>query len=66
MYFFRCDDALQKNKHLITPDQKEYQLELERNFISHREKLQPLISSTMAVTKRSKHRRYQLLQLHYC
>ena len=30
--FHRCDRALQKNKQLITPDQKEYQRELEKNY----------------------------------
>ena len=41
---FRCDDALKKNKKLITPDQKEYQKELEKNYNKFEEQLSPLFS----------------------
>lgn len=43
--FFRCGDALQKNKHLIQQDQRAYQKELERNYIKLTEKLEPLLKN---------------------
>ena len=43
--FFRCGDALQKNKHLITLDQRAYQKELERNYTKLTEKLEPLLKN---------------------
>ena len=42
---FRCGDALQKNKHLITVDQRAYQKELERNYSKLTEKLEPLLKN---------------------
>uniref|UniRef100_A0A8C5LQ60 Dedicator of cytokinesis 6 n=1 Tax=Leptobrachium leishanense TaxID=445787 RepID=A0A8C5LQ60_9ANUR len=39
-----CEDALRKNKSLIGPDQREYQRELERNYLRLREALSPLTS----------------------
>ncbi|XP_071850435.1 dedicator of cytokinesis protein 7-like isoform X2 [Apostichopus japonicus] len=39
----RCGDALRKNKALITPEQKEYQRELERNYHRFTDRLIPLI-----------------------
>lgn len=39
----RCHDALKKNKNLILPDQKDYQKELERNYLRFTERLAPLI-----------------------
>lgn len=42
--FFRCHDALKKNKNLILPDQKDYQKELERNYLRFTERLAPLIT----------------------
>lgn len=44
MIFFRCYDALKKNKNLIGPDQKDYQRELDKNYKRLEEKLQPLIN----------------------
>lgn len=41
---YRCHDALKKNKTLILPDQKDYQKELERNYIRFTERLAPLIT----------------------
>ncbi|XP_015776632.1 PREDICTED: dedicator of cytokinesis protein 7-like [Acropora digitifera] len=41
----RCGDALQKNKHLITLDQRAYQKELERNYTKLTEKLEPLLKN---------------------
>lgn len=43
--FFRCQDALKKNKNLIGSDQRDYQRELERNYKRFTEKLQPLVNS---------------------
>ena len=42
---FRCGDALQKNKHLITVDQRAYQKELERNYTKLTEQLEPLLKN---------------------
>ncbi|CAH2273031.1 Hypothetical predicted protein [Pelobates cultripes] len=39
-----CEDALRKNKSLIGADQREYQRELERNYLRLREALNPLTS----------------------
>ena len=41
----RCGDALRKNKNLITPDQREYQRELERNYHRFTDRLMPLITN---------------------
>ncbi|XP_055884538.1 dedicator of cytokinesis protein 7-like isoform X6 [Biomphalaria glabrata] len=49
----KCGDALLKNKSLITPEQKEYQRELERNYHSFREKISPMIST--ALLRKSRH-----------
>lgn len=46
MKSFRCHDALKKNKGLILPDQKDYQRELERNYVRFTERLTPLITIT--------------------
>lgn len=43
-HFVRCHDALKKNKNLILPDQKDYQKELERNYLRFTERLAPLIT----------------------
>lgn len=42
--FFRCHDALKKNKTLIGPDQKDYQRELDRNYKRLVDKLHPLVN----------------------
>ncbi|RUS71322.1 hypothetical protein EGW08_020919, partial [Elysia chlorotica] len=42
----KCGDALQKNK-LLMPEQKEYQRELERKYHTFREKISPMISTTV-------------------
>lgn len=44
MTHFRCHDALKKNKNLILADQKDYQKELERNYLRFTERLAPLIA----------------------
>jgi len=41
----RCDEALSKNKKLISEDQRAYQKELERNYHQFVEKLEPLLKS---------------------
>ncbi|XP_073227641.1 dedicator of cytokinesis protein 7-like isoform X3 [Porites lutea] len=41
----RCGDALQRNKHLITVDQRAYQKELERNHTKLTEQLEPLLKN---------------------
>ncbi|BFY99508.1 hypothetical protein BsWGS_02548 [Bradybaena similaris] len=50
----KCGDALQKNKALITHEQKEYQRELERNYHTFRDKISPMISTT-TLRKPSRH-----------
>lgn len=40
---FRCGEAVEKNKHLITSDQKEYQQELKKNYNRLRESLRPML-----------------------
>ncbi|XP_052826042.1 dedicator of cytokinesis protein 7 isoform X2 [Octopus bimaculoides] len=52
----RCLDALQRNKTLITVEQKEYQKEMERTFHNIRDKLYPLICSSTVTLKRAKHK----------
>ncbi|XP_078252208.1 dedicator of cytokinesis protein 8 isoform X2 [Rhinoraja longicauda] len=42
-FIMRCGDAVEKNKHLITPDQKEYQQELKKNYNKLKENLRPMI-----------------------
>uniref|UniRef100_A0A8C8STH9 Dedicator of cytokinesis 8 n=1 Tax=Pelusios castaneus TaxID=367368 RepID=A0A8C8STH9_9SAUR len=39
----RCGEAVEKNKRLITADQKEYQLELKKNYNKLKENLRPMI-----------------------
>ena len=38
----RCAEGLEKNKELISDNQREYQRELERNFVDFRKKLEPI------------------------
>uniref|UniRef100_A0A8C3URS3 Dedicator of cytokinesis 8 n=1 Tax=Catharus ustulatus TaxID=91951 RepID=A0A8C3URS3_CATUS len=42
-FIMRCGEALEKNKHLITADQREYHQELKRNYIKLKENLRPMI-----------------------
>ncbi|CRL07174.1 CLUMA_CG020162, isoform A [Clunio marinus] len=42
----KCNDALKKNKNLISNDQRDYQKELERNYLKFTERLNPLINIT--------------------
>uniref|UniRef100_A0A3P8VXJ3 Dedicator of cytokinesis 8 n=1 Tax=Cynoglossus semilaevis TaxID=244447 RepID=A0A3P8VXJ3_CYNSE len=42
-FIMRCGEAVEKNKHLITLDQKEYQLELKKNYNRLRESLRPML-----------------------
>ncbi|XP_064626372.1 dedicator of cytokinesis protein 7-like isoform X5 [Lineus longissimus] len=53
----KCSIALQRNKEMIGSNQREYQRELERNYNSVKEKLQPMIASSVAMQtlKRGKH-----------
>ncbi|KAI0241313.1 Dedicator of cytokinesis protein 7 [Lamellibrachia satsuma] len=57
----KCSDALHRNRSLISADQKEYQHELERNYHRIKEKLHPMISSSVAQslngTTKKKHKR---------
>lgn len=39
----RCGEAVEKNKRLITADQREYQLELRKNYGKLKENLRPMI-----------------------
>ncbi len=52
-FFFRCEDALKKNRKLITTDQKEYQNELEKNYRHFEDYLSPLFSLNHAGPARS-------------
>ncbi|XP_039614776.1 dedicator of cytokinesis protein 8 isoform X1 [Polypterus senegalus] len=42
-FIMRCGEAVEKNKHLITADQKEYQQELKKNYGKLKENLRPMI-----------------------
>ncbi|XP_049572632.1 dedicator of cytokinesis protein 8 [Syngnathus scovelli] len=42
-FIMRCGEAVEKNKHLITSDQKEYQQELKNNYNRLRENLRPML-----------------------
>nr|XP_046243653.1 dedicator of cytokinesis protein 8 isoform X2 [Scatophagus argus] len=42
-FIMRCGEAVEKNKHLITVDQKEYQQELKKNYNRLRESLRPML-----------------------
>ncbi|XP_050527569.1 dedicator of cytokinesis protein 7 [Daktulosphaira vitifoliae] len=42
----KCADALEKNRGLIGPDQRQYQQELERNYTRFSEQLAPLLISS--------------------
>ncbi|MGH0188419.1 UNVERIFIED_CONTAM: hypothetical protein FKN15_029520 [Acipenser sinensis] len=39
----RCGEAVEKNKHLIASDQREYQQELKKNYIKLKENLRPML-----------------------
>eukprot|EP00095_Tigriopus_kingsejongensis_P000113 snap_masked-scaffold265_size231475-processed-gene-1.10 protein:Tk00113 transcript:snap_masked-scaffold265_size231475-processed-gene-1.10-mRNA-1 annotation:"dedicator of cytokinesis protein 7-like isoform x2" len=41
----KCEDALKRNRKLITSDQKEYQKELEKNYLHLHQSLAPLFST---------------------
>uniref|UniRef100_A0A8C6PNT8 Dedicator of cytokinesis 8 n=1 Tax=Nothobranchius furzeri TaxID=105023 RepID=A0A8C6PNT8_NOTFU len=42
-FIMRCGEAVEKNKHLIASDQKEYQHELKKNYNRLRESLRPML-----------------------
>ncbi|NXG40960.1 DOCK8 protein, partial [Psilopogon haemacephalus] len=42
-FIMRCGEAVEKNKRLITADQREYQLELRKNYGKLKENLRPMI-----------------------
>ncbi|XP_053859197.1 dedicator of cytokinesis protein 8 isoform X1 [Vidua macroura] len=42
-FIMRCGEAVEKNKHLITADQREYHQELKRNYMKLKENLRPMI-----------------------
>uniref|UniRef100_W5MSP2 Dedicator of cytokinesis 8 n=1 Tax=Lepisosteus oculatus TaxID=7918 RepID=W5MSP2_LEPOC len=42
-FIMRCGEAVEKNRHLITSDQKEYQHELRKNYNKLKENLRPMI-----------------------
>uniref|UniRef100_A0AAY5F4T4 Dedicator of cytokinesis 8 n=1 Tax=Electrophorus electricus TaxID=8005 RepID=A0AAY5F4T4_ELEEL len=42
-FLLRCGEAVEKNKHLIASDQKEYQQELKKNYNKLRENLRPML-----------------------
>ncbi|XP_037228534.1 dedicator of cytokinesis protein 8 [Falco rusticolus] len=42
-FIMRCGEAVEKNKRLITADQREYQTELRKNYAKLKENLRPMI-----------------------
>uniref|UniRef100_A0A7N5ZXF3 Dedicator of cytokinesis 8 n=1 Tax=Anabas testudineus TaxID=64144 RepID=A0A7N5ZXF3_ANATE len=42
-FIMRCGEAVEKNRHLIQSDQKEYQQELKKNYSRLRENLRPML-----------------------
>ncbi|KAJ6669596.1 hypothetical protein lerEdw1_000145 [Lerista edwardsae] len=42
-FIMRCGEAVEKNKRLITADQREYQMELKKNYNRLKENLRPMI-----------------------
>ncbi|MGH0155739.1 UNVERIFIED_CONTAM: hypothetical protein FKN15_032837 [Acipenser sinensis] len=42
-FIMRCGEAVEKNKHLIASDQREYQQELKKNYIKLKENLRPML-----------------------
>ncbi|XP_071435974.1 dedicator of cytokinesis protein 8 isoform X2 [Pithys albifrons albifrons] len=42
-FIMRCGEAVEKNKELITADQREYHQELKRNYMKLKENLRPMI-----------------------
>ncbi|XP_066567304.1 dedicator of cytokinesis protein 8 isoform X2 [Amia ocellicauda] len=42
-FIMRCGEAVEKNKHLIASDQKEYQQELKKNYNRLKENLRPML-----------------------
>ncbi|XP_057213628.1 dedicator of cytokinesis protein 8 isoform X2 [Triplophysa rosa] len=42
-FILRCGEAVEKNKQLITADQKEYQQEMKKNYNKLRENLRPML-----------------------
>uniref|UniRef100_A0A803V7J3 Dedicator of cytokinesis 8 n=1 Tax=Ficedula albicollis TaxID=59894 RepID=A0A803V7J3_FICAL len=42
-FIMRCGEAVEKNRHLITADQREYHQELKRNYMKLKENLRPMI-----------------------
>lgn len=55
LLIFRCEEALELNKHLITEEQGDYQRELVKNFKDFRDKLEPMVST------KKKHKRSRYL-----
>lgn len=52
--YYRCAEALELNKCLITEEQEDYQRELVKNFKDFRDKLEPMVSTK----KKHKRSRY--------
>ena len=46
---------MEKNKHLIGPDQKEYQQELKKNYNRLRENLRPMLERKSSINPSSSH-----------
>eukprot|EP00118_Oscarella_pearsei_P025448 m.308201 g.308201 ORF g.308201 m.308201 type:complete len:2149 (+) comp43549_c0_seq1:30-6476(+) len=57
-FTLRCGQALDKNKQLISDDQREYQREMERNYLTFKERLAPMLperrSASMKARRRSR------------
>ncbi|XP_062509807.1 dedicator of cytokinesis protein 7-like isoform X2 [Corticium candelabrum] len=63
-FTLRCGEALERNKHLIGEDQREYQREMERNYITFKERLSRLLPDKRgaAIKTRRRSRETSLLQ----
>ena len=57
LFCFRCGEALERNKHLIGEDQREYQREMERNYITFKERLSRLLPDKRGAAIKTRRRR---------
>uniref|UniRef100_A0AAR2KB88 Dedicator of cytokinesis 8 n=1 Tax=Pygocentrus nattereri TaxID=42514 RepID=A0AAR2KB88_PYGNA len=70
-FILRCGEAVEKNKALITPDQKEYQQELKKNYNKLRENLRPMLERKIPelykpIVKPRLENRYYICSLVHC
>ncbi|RDD36831.1 Dedicator of cytokinesis protein 6 [Trichoplax sp. H2] len=53
----RCEECVQKNKTLITPEQSDYQKEMERSLKEFKQRLKPLLAKSTAKLQRRAEKR---------